>query len=101
MTRKSISGKCISNSDSRMHKVILEDGSKMKVSEKHKVYSKSIPNDLSSSTSSLVLNTSTNVCLLKCTSLDQIGIDLESAKARYTVSSLSGIEEFACSRKDS
>ena len=83
-------------------KTIDENGKEgnLVVSEKHKVYSKSIPNDLSSSTSSLVLNTSTNVCLLKCTSLDQIGIDLESAKAKYTVSSLSGIDEFACFRKE-
>ncbi|MEK6922187.1 MAG: hypothetical protein AABX08_00110, partial [Nanoarchaeota archaeon] len=71
------------------------------IRRKHKVYSTLRPNDLSFSTSFLVLNTSTSDCLLKCSSLDQIGMDLESANAKYEVSSLSGIEELACSRKDS
>ena len=60
-----------------------------------------MPNDLSFSTSSLVLNTSASDCFLKCSSLDQIGIALESANAKYDVSSLSGIDEFVCLRKDS
>ena len=48
-----------------------------------------------------MLNTSANDCFLKPESFDQIGIDLDSASAKYDVSSLSGIDEFACSRKDS
>ncbi|MFH1637959.1 MAG: LamG-like jellyroll fold domain-containing protein, partial [Candidatus Woesearchaeota archaeon] len=57
------------------------------------------PNDLSLSTSCLVLNTSTTDCSSKCGSLDQMGV-LLSAKdnARYSVSSLSGIRDLACSR---
>jgi len=57
------------------------------------------PSDLSLSTSSLVLNTSTIDCSLKCGSLDQMGILLNANdKARYSVSSLSEISELACLR---
>ena len=62
---------------------------------------KLMPDNLSFSTNSLVLNTSTSDCFLKCSSFDHIGISLERANAKYDVSSLSGIEEFACSREDS
>ena len=57
------------------------------------------PLNLSLSTSSLVVNTSTTDCSLKCKSFDQMGILLNANdNARYSVSSLSGISELACLR---
>ena len=60
------------------------------------------PDDLSLSTSSLVVNTSTDDCSLKCGSFDQIGI-LSNARdnARYSVSFLSDMSLFACLRESS
>ena len=63
-----------------MYNILLEDGSELLVSEKHKVYSGRRVN------TSLVLNTSTKDCLLNNLSLDQIGSFNFSASAKKSIS---------------
>ena len=56
------------------------------------------PFDFKNSTSSSVVNTLTKDCFLKCGSLDQIGhLSIDNDKARYSVSSISSINEPALS----
>jgi len=49
---------------------------------------------------SLVENTPTNDCLLRCESLDQIGRSSFSARATKSTSSLSGIDEACCKNSE-
>lgn len=58
------------------------------------------PNNLSLSTSSLVVNTSTDDCSLKCGSLDQIGIFNSSASAKKGTSVLCEINPSALSSNE-
>ena len=68
-----------------MYNIELEDGSNLKVSEKHRVYS-----SLNNLSSMFVVNISTFDCLLNASSSDQIGALTTSARAKYAASSLCG-----------
>ncbi|MEK6734792.1 MAG: hypothetical protein AABY27_06805, partial [Pseudomonadota bacterium] len=96
------------NEDDDMYKIELEDGSELVVSPEHKVYAgveDERENQISLSknilSKSFVVNTLTNDCLIRCLSLDQIAEFVDNANAKKSISSGSGINSCAFSRKSS
>ncbi|MFH1641354.1 MAG: LamG-like jellyroll fold domain-containing protein, partial [Nanoarchaeota archaeon] len=75
--------KQVFNYNKEMYKIILEDGSDLLVSDKHRVYSSG---EAKNSITSLVVNTSTFNCLLNNLSLDQIGSLSFNASPKKSIS---------------